>query len=394
VKELKKVNRDKANVLMLPRQANKSTKYEVKKKEAEKSSLTGMAAIQHNIESSKLTKHNSVRPQTAYVGSELKKPTMIGSGGLKNKGKGNPQMKKAKSNVYGGEKSSKNNEVSSNRIQSLLKNSPNNVNFYEKKQHQAYETNTEKHANSTKAQAKANLKGLGQQQKPKAIEKLTQNLENANSLLASKSRKMNSYNQFKGGRKDAPTNDAMEEMDIANTPQDELYFDQEGNVNANIESRDDLEGLKNEHEQLVNIILQEEDDLLTNHRKFIDDSVDLTKKEMRLLHEVDKPGSDVEEYITALDAILANKVDMIKGIRGQLSKFYGDIKKEQELSKLFHEIQNQGDENLPGAKDINFGDIDDPNYNNPSEEDNLLDDDDMLMHDVSDELGAYELRHS
>jgi kinesin family protein 2/24 len=44
--------------------------------------------------------------------------------------------------------------------------------------------------------------------------------------------------------------------------------------------------------------------MLSYHRKCIDDSVDLVKKEMTLLHDVDKPGSDVEEYITSLDGIL------------------------------------------------------------------------------------------
>ena len=61
----------------------------------------------------------------------------------------------------------------------------------------------------------------------------------------------------------------------------------------------------------MNLILTEEDELLSNHRKFIDDTVDLVKKEMVLLHEVDKPGSNVEQYIDTLDGILQHKQDMI-----------------------------------------------------------------------------------
>lgn len=60
------------------------------------------------------------------------------------------------------------------------------------------------------------------------------------------------------------------------------------------ENEDDLEKLCENHERLVNLILQEEEDLLQKHRVHIDDNVDVVKKEMLLLHEVDKPGSDVE----------------------------------------------------------------------------------------------------
>jgi len=72
-----------------------------------------------------------------------------------------------------------------------------------------------------------------------------------------------------------------------------------------------LEVLKEKHEKLVNKILQEEDELLSTHWTCIDDSVNLVKREMVLLHDVDKPGSDVEEYIRSLDEILLKKLDMI-----------------------------------------------------------------------------------
>ena len=37
---------------------------------------------------------------------------------------------------------------------------------------------------------------------------------------------------------------------------------------------------------------------------------------MGLLNEVDKPGSDVEEYVNNLDQILAQKMEMIANMRG------------------------------------------------------------------------------
>jgi len=51
----------------------------------------------------------------------------------------------------------------------------------------------------------------------------------------------------------------------------------------------------------VEVILEEEEDMISGHRQHIDDVVDLVKQEMMLLHEVDKPGSDVEDYVLQLD---------------------------------------------------------------------------------------------
>lgn len=51
--------------------------------------------------------------------------------------------------------------------------------------------------------------------------------------------------------------------------------------------------------------------MINGHRQHIDDVVDLVKQEMMLLHEVDKPGSDVEEYVSSLDAILVHKMQLI-----------------------------------------------------------------------------------
>jgi len=56
---------------------------------------------------------------------------------------------------------------------------------------------------------------------------------------------------------------------------------------------------------------------------------------MVLLNEVDKPGSDVEEYVTNLDKILVQKMEMIMNIREQLLNFHKHLKTEETLSKLY-----------------------------------------------------------
>ena len=52
---------------------------------------------------------------------------------------------------------------------------------------------------------------------------------------------------------------------------------------------------------------------------------------MMLLHEVDKPGSDIEEYISSLDAILLHKMELISVVRSRLINFFGHIKLEENL---------------------------------------------------------------
>lgn len=56
---------------------------------------------------------------------------------------------------------------------------------------------------------------------------------------------------------------------------------------------------------------------------------------MALLNEVDKPGSDVEQYIQNLDKLLLTKIDMMHQIRQQLIEFNKNIKTEETMSKLY-----------------------------------------------------------
>lgn len=87
------------------------------------------------------------------------------------------------------------------------------------------------------------------------------------------------------------------------------------------------------------MILEEEEELINGHRHHIDDVVDLVKQEMMLLHEVDKPGSDIEEYVSSLDAILFHKMELISVIRQRLLDFYTHLKMEENLQKLYQTKQ-------------------------------------------------------
>ena len=62
---------------------------------------------------------------------------------------------------------------------------------------------------------------------------------------------------------------------------------------------------------------------------------------MTLLNEVEKPASDIDEYVDALDNILLQKVEMINMLRTKLTKFKSSLKEEQALSKKFSEHKNE-----------------------------------------------------
>eukprot|EP01017_Pseudomicrothorax_dubius_P047285 TRINITY_DN846_c0_g5_i3.p1 TRINITY_DN846_c0_g5~~TRINITY_DN846_c0_g5_i3.p1 ORF type:complete len:688 (+),score=192.66 TRINITY_DN846_c0_g5_i3:94-2157(+) len=104
---------------------------------------------------------------------------------------------------------------------------------------------------------------------------------------------------------------------------------------------DNLYLMSQKHEQLISLILSEEEDMINSHRTHIDDMVDLVKQEMLLLHEVDKPGSDVDEYVENLDAILLHKLELIQGVRNRLQGFRSHLKEEEELSKKFYEHRSE-----------------------------------------------------
>ena len=66
---------------------------------------------------------------------------------------------------------------------------------------------------------------------------------------------------------------------------------------------------------MIERILEEEEQLIHSHRTHIDEVVSRVKDEMQLLNEVDKPGSDVEDYAKRLDNVLLSKIKIITGLR-------------------------------------------------------------------------------
>jgi kinesin family protein 2/24 len=105
--------------------------------------------------------------------------------------------------------------------------------------------------------------------------------------------------------------------------------------NVEINSDEDFQKLSNEHEKLINSILVEEEEFIGQHKLHIDEMVDMIKQEMNLINEVDRPGSDITQYVSNLDKQLAGKIDKINMLRSRLHKFNILLKDEEALANKF-----------------------------------------------------------
>eukprot|EP01059_Diplonema_ambulator_P035205 TRINITY_DN8201_c0_g1_i3.p1 TRINITY_DN8201_c0_g1~~TRINITY_DN8201_c0_g1_i3.p1 ORF type:complete len:703 (+),score=250.04 TRINITY_DN8201_c0_g1_i3:61-2169(+) len=81
------------------------------------------------------------------------------------------------------------------------------------------------------------------------------------------------------------------------------------------------EELERHHESLIDIILQEEEEMISAHRAHVDEIMELIKEEMAQLDAVDQPGSNIDAYIRNLDGLLRMKQKKITELRNHLSQF-------------------------------------------------------------------------
>lgn len=113
-----------------------------------------------------------------------------------------------------------------------------------------------------------------------------------------------------------------------------------------------LQRMSEEHERLIGLILNEEESLVASHREHIDSLVEVVKQEMNLLHEVDKPGSDVDEYVSGILQALEHKARMIEALRSQVLTFQSHLREEGQLSKQFYEAQGDMPTGFEGQDDF------------------------------------------
>ncbi|GMN62401.1 hypothetical protein TIFTF001_031476 [Ficus carica] len=71
----------------------------------------------------------------------------------------------------------------------------------------------------------------------------------------------------------------------------------------------------------INAILEEEEALIAAHRKEIEDTMEIVREEMKLLAEVDQPGSLIDNYVTQLSFVLSRKAAGLVSLQARLASF-------------------------------------------------------------------------
>lgn len=87
------------------------------------------------------------------------------------------------------------------------------------------------------------------------------------------------------------------------------------------------------HENLIETIINENDDIVAAHRQQVQDIMDLVKEEMHILSRVEQPGGSIDTYISSLDGILDRKMGIITQLRQRVHKFQAQLKEEEDFSK-------------------------------------------------------------
>ncbi|XP_054822006.1 kinesin-like protein KIN-13A [Prosopis cineraria] len=83
----------------------------------------------------------------------------------------------------------------------------------------------------------------------------------------------------------------------------------------------------------INAILEEEEALIAAHRKEIEDTMEIVREEMKLLAEVDQPGSLIDNYVAQLSFVLSRKAASLVSLQARLARFQHRLKEQEILSR-------------------------------------------------------------
>lgn len=99
------------------------------------------------------------------------------------------------------------------------------------------------------------------------------------------------------------------------------------------QSEDDKPLLDSAHDELMSTILEEEEEVIGAHRQLIDDTMEQIKREMVLLEEVERPGSQIDAYVKELNELLSLKASAIASLQERLATFDRHLREEEILSR-------------------------------------------------------------
>lgn len=77
-----------------------------------------------------------------------------------------------------------------------------------------------------------------------------------------------------------------------------------GGGGAGADGEGSAAALAERHDELMDSILLEEENLVAFHRAKLEEDMETMRQEMALLQEVDKPGSEIDHYVEQMSALL------------------------------------------------------------------------------------------
>ncbi|KAG1338683.1 kinesin-like protein KIN-13A [Cocos nucifera] len=83
----------------------------------------------------------------------------------------------------------------------------------------------------------------------------------------------------------------------------------------------------------INAILEEEEALISAHRKEIENTMEIVREEMNLLAAVDQPGNPIDNYVTQLSFMLSRKAAGLLSLQARLARFQQRLKEQEILSR-------------------------------------------------------------
>ncbi|KAG6723685.1 hypothetical protein I3842_03G220500 [Carya illinoinensis] len=100
-------------------------------------------------------------------------------------------------------------------------------------------------------------------------------------------------------------------------------LDDKRKIDTQVKWRDmaDFEANNSHAADDLTALLKEEEDLVTAHRRQVEETIDIVREEMDLLVEADQPGNQLDDYISKLNAILSQKAAGILQLQTQLAQF-------------------------------------------------------------------------
>lgn len=126
------------------------------------------------------------------------------------------------------------------------------------------------------------------------------------------------------------------------TPGDDAYYAAVQRVVAAGPSRQVIDvppDLAEKHDELMNSIMLEEENLVAFHRAKLEEDMETMRQEMALLQEVDRPGSEIDNYVERMTKLLEIKRQGINDLQAKLDAFKAKLKAEEELSRTVHKIK-------------------------------------------------------